>query len=230
MDSISLYRPTVNEKKKFLAKTYMWMGVALLISAAAALFTASSEDMVRFLFGAGAKGFLIVALAEIALVFVLSMAIRTISVFMASLMFIAYSVLNGITLSSIFFVYSLGSIAMCFFAAAAMFIFMSIYAMITKQDLSKAGHYLMMGVLGIIIASVVDMLLRSDSLNWLISIVTVVLFTGLTAYDTQKILRTAQRADSSDAYRKISIIGALELYLDFINIFLSLLRLFGKRK
>ena len=227
MDSISLYRPTVNEKKKFLAKTYMWMGVALLISAAAALFTASSEDMVRFLFGAGAKGFLIVALAEIALVFVLSMAIRTISVFMASLMFIAYSVLNGITLSSIFFVYSLGSIAMCFFAAAAMFIFMSIYAMITKQDLSKAGHYLMMGV---IIASVVNMLLRSNSLSWLISIVTVVLFTGLTAYDTQKILRTAQRADSSDAYRKISIIGALELYLDFINIFLSLLRLFGKRK
>lgn len=230
MDSISLYRPTVDEKKKFLAKTYMWMGLALVISAASAFFTASSENMIRFLFGAGAKGFFIVTIAELAMVFILSMAIRSISVFTASLMFIAYSVLNGITLSSVFFIYSLGSISMCFLATAAMFIFMSIYARVTKQDLSKAGHYLMMGVLGILIASLINMFLHSDSLNWLISIVTVVVFTGLTAYDTQKILRTAQRAESSEAYGKIAIIGALELYLDFINIFLSLLRLFGKRK
>ena len=111
-----------------------------------------------------------------------------------------------------------------------MFILMSIYGKATKQDLSKAGHYLLMALLGLIVVSLINWLLKSPMVDWLISMATVVIFTGLTAYDTQKILRTAQRANDSDAYRKIAIIGALELYLDFINIFLSLLRLFGKRK
>ncbi|MDO4506644.1 MAG: Bax inhibitor-1/YccA family protein [Spirochaetales bacterium] len=224
------YRPTADDRQKFITKTYMWMGLALLISAAAAFYTATNEQLLQMIFGNKAMGFKVLAVAEIALVFILSMSIRSISVFGAGLMFVAYSVINGITLSSIFIVFDLGSIVFCFGGAAAMFIFMSIYGKVTKQDLSKAGHYLSMAVIGLIIVSLINWLMKSPMLDWLISMATVVIFTGLTAYDTQKILRTAQRANDSDAYKKIAIIGALELYLDFINIFLSLLRLFGKRR
>ncbi|MBQ0039333.1 MAG: Bax inhibitor-1/YccA family protein [Treponema sp.] len=230
MNTVVNYRPTADDRQKFITKTYMWMGLALIISALAAFFTSTNEQILQMLFTNKAMGFKVIAVVELALVFILSMTLRSISVFGAALMFIAYSLINGITLSAIFLVFDITSIAFCFGGAAAMFIAMSIYGKATKQDLSKAGHYLMMAVLGIVIVSLINWLLKSPTLDWLISIVTVVVFTGLTAYDTQKILRTAQRADSSDAYKKIAIIGALELYLDFINIFLSLLRLFGKRR
>ena len=229
-NSSTNYRSAADEKQRFITRTYMWMGLALIISAVAAFFTASNEQMLQMLFGNKAMGFKVIAVAELALVFILSMTLRNISVFGAGLMFIIYSLINGITLSAIFYVFDLGSIAFCFGGAAAMFILMSIYGKATKQDLSKAGHYLLMALLGLIVVSLINWLLKSPMVDWLISMATVVIFTGLTAYDTQKILRTAQRANDSDAYRKIAIIGALELYLDFINIFLSLLRLFGKRK
>ncbi|WP_407397304.1 Bax inhibitor-1 family protein [Treponema sp.] len=224
------YRPAAEEKQRFITRTYMWMGLALLISAVAAFYTSTSEQLLTMLFSNKAFGFKVVAIVELALVFILSMTLRSISVFGAAVMFIAYSLINGITLSSIFLVFDIGSIAFCFGGAAAMFIVMSIYGKVTKQDLSKAGHYLLMAVLGLIVVSLINWLLKSPMLDRLISMVTVVVFTGLTAYDTQKILRTAQRANDSDAYKKLAIVGALELYLDFINIFLSLLRLFGKRK
>ena len=229
-NSSTNYRSAADEKQRFITRTYMWMGLALIISAVAAFFTASNEQMLQMLFGNKAMGFKVIAVAELALVFILSMTLRNISVFGAGLMFIIYSLINGITLSAIFYVFDLGSIAFCFGGAATMFILMSIYGKATKQDLSKADHYLLMALLGLIVVSLINWLLKSPMVDWLISMATVVIFTGLTAYDTQKILRTAQRANDSDAYRKIAIIGALELYLDFINIFLSLLRLFGKRK
>lgn len=228
-DTQTSYRASADERQKFVTRTYMWMGLALIISALAAYYTATSQQMLNMLFANRAMGFKILAIGEIALVFILSMTLRNISVFGAGLMFIAYSVVNGITLSSIFLVFDISSIAFCFGGTALMFIAMSIYGKATKQDLSKAGYYLMMAVIGLVVVSLINWLLKSSTLDWLISIATVVVFTGLTAYDTQKILYTAQRANGSDAYKKIAIVAALELYLDFINIFLSLLRLFGKK-
>ena len=228
-DTQTSYRASADERQKFVTRTYMWMGLALIISALAAYYTATSQQMLNMLFANRAMGFKILAIGEIALVFILSMTVRNISVFGAGLMFIAYSVVNGITLSSIFLVFNISSIAFCFGGTALMFIAMSIYGKATKQDLSKAGYYLMMAVIGLVVVSLINWLLKSSTLDWLISIATVVVFTGLTAYDTQKILYTAQRANGADAYKKIAIVAALELYLDFINIFLSLLRLFGKK-
>lgn len=228
-DTQTSYRASADERQKFVTRTYMWMGLALIISALAAYYTATSQQMLNMLFANRAMGFKILAIGEIALVFILSMTLRNISVFGAGLMFIAYSVVNGITLSSIFLVFDISSIAFCFGGTALMFIAMSIYGKATKQDLSKAGYYLMMAVIGLVVVSLINWLLKSSTLDWLISIATVVVFTGLTAYDTQKILYSAQRANGSDAYKKIAIVAALELYLDFINIFLSLLRLFGKK-
>lgn len=224
------YVPTVNEKKRFITKTYMWMGFALIISTIAAFYTATSYPLLSFLFSNKALGLKILAITEVALVFILSLSIRSISVFNAKLIFIIYSTLNGITLSTIFLTFEITSIIFCFASASAMFIFMSIYGTVTKQDLSKAGYYLMMAVIGLVIASLINFLLRSSKLDWLMSIASVVIFTGLTAYDTQKLLRIAQRANDSNDYKKIAIIAALELYIDFINIFLSLLRLFGRKK
>lgn len=220
---------TETEKRKFLTNTYGWMALALLISGVTALFTAQNTAMLKMLFSGRAIGYWILAIGEIALVWWLSASIRKISTTVASIAFIAYSVINGITLSSIFFVYTSGSIALCFGVCAVMFALMSLYGMITKTNLASAGKYMGMAVIGIIIASLINLLLKSGTIDWILSLVTVVLFTGLTAYDSQKMLAAANQADGSDMFKKASIIGALELYLDFINIFLSLLRLFGRR-
>ena len=156
-------------------------------------------------------------------------SIRKISVRAASIAFIVYSALNGVTLSGIFIIYTGASISRIFLITALMFGGMSIYGLKTKSDLRSMGRYLFMALIGIVIASVVNLLLGSSVLDVIISMVTVLVFTGLTAYDTQKLLSAARSADGSEVFHKVAIIGALELYLDFINIFLSLLRLFGKR-
>jgi FtsH-binding integral membrane protein len=205
------------------------MTLALVISAAAAWFTAGNEAMLRLVFG-GRFNFFLFAIGEIALVWWLSASIGKISTSAAIAGFIGYSVLNGITLSSIFIVYTGASIASVFVSCAGMFAVMSVYGLKTKSDLRSAGRYLMMAVFGIIIASLINLLLRSNGLDWLISIVTVVVFTGLTAYDSQKMLAVSEQANSSEMFKKVAIIGALELYLDFINMFLALLRLFGRRR
>ncbi|MFA6856330.1 MAG: Bax inhibitor-1/YccA family protein [Treponema sp.] len=227
-DSIN-YRSAADEKRKFLSRTYGWMTLALIISAASAFLTATSMPLLKFLFGHSAIGFWVVAIGEIALVWWLSASIRKISTTAASVAFVVYSVLNGLTLSSIFIVYTGTSIMYTFLASAGMFGAMSVYGMRTKQNLNSAGRYLMMAVWGLIIASLINILLKSNGLNWAISLITVVVFVGLTAYDSQKMLAAAGYADGSETFKKASIIGALELYLDFINIFLSLLRLFGRR-
>lgn len=227
--NLSVERKIYNAQQQFLTGVYGWMAAALGISALSAFFTASNPVVRRFLFG-NSFNYFILAIGEIALVWWLSASIRKISLQTAILGFVAYSVLNGITLSTIFFVYSGSSIASVFITTAVMFALMSLYGLTTKSSLNSAGKYLMMALLGIIIASVLNMFIRSDGLNWIISIATVVIFTGLTAYDSQKMLAVSARSDGSEMFKKAALIGALELYLDFINMFLALLRLFGRRK
>lgn len=219
----------VKVKNTFLSRVYGWMTLALVISGVTAFLAATNETIIRLTIGNG-FGFLILAVAELALVWWLTASIHKISSGAAFFAFILYSVLNGVTLSSIFLVYKIESIFMVFFISAGMFAAMAVYGTVTKSSLSSFGKYFAMALVGIIIASLVNFLLRSPMLDWFLSIITVVIFTGLTAYDAQKMLAVSRNASDDEVFKKASVIGALELYLDFINIFLAMLRLFGRRR
>ena len=213
----------------YISKIYGTMFFGLLITAVAALFTATSETMLNLLYsGPGVYLFII---AELVIVFSLSARINKISHGTALVMFYAYSIINGITLSSIFVVYDLGVIYTAFFTTAISFGIMSVYGMTTKKDLTKIGNVLMMLLIGVIVASLINLFLRNDSFDLIISFVAVAIFVGLVAFDTQK-LKSYYFATTGDyqMQKKIGIIGALSLYLDFINIFLYLLRIFGNRR
>jgi len=238
--SVKQARPEVQQK--FMTGVYRWMVLALAISGIAAYasayipLVANADPMkpalalVDLIFSAAnGMGMWVLIIAELVLVFTLSARIGKMSMNTAKLMFLAYSLVNGITLSVIFLVYTSTSISKVFLISALLFGSMSIYGTRTKNDLTAAGRYLMMAVFGLIIASIINILLKSGGLDWLISIIAVVVFTGLTAYDTQKLMRISQYNDGSENFQKVAIIGALQLYLDFINIFLHLLRLFGNR-
>ena len=216
-------------QRKFLTKVYGWMSLALLLSGITAFIVANSPFLINLVFG-NKIGFPLLAIGEIVLVWWLSASIRKISTITASIAFLAYSVINGATLASIFHVFSLNSIIVVFLVSALMFIGMSLYGVFSKSDIMSFGRYFSMAIIGLIVASVINIFLKSSGFNWVISIVTVVIFTGLTAYDTRKMILVSQQADGSDMFQKASIIGALELYLDFINIFLALLRIFGKSR
>ena len=169
-------------------------------------------------------------LGELGLVYFISSRIMNLSLTTATLLFIVYSILNGVTMSFIFLVYTTSSIANVFFITAGTFGAMSLIGYTTKRDLSKMGQLLMMALVGLIIASFANILMKSDTLSLIISYVGVVVFVGLTAWDTQKIKRMlAQADDISEDAQKIALLGALTLYLDFVNLFLYLLRLLGKR-
>lgn len=219
----------VKVKNTFLSRVYGWMTLALVISGVTAFLAATNETIIRLTIGNG-FGFLILAVAELALVWWLTASIHKISSGAAFFAFILYSVLNGVTLSSIFLVYKIESIFMVFFISAGMFAAMAVYGTVTKSSLSSFGKYFAMALVGIIIASLVNFLLRSPMLDWFLSIITVVIFTGLTAYDAQKMLAISNNASDDEVFKKASVIGALELYLNFINIFLAMLRLFGRRR
>lgn len=216
-------------QRKFLTKVYGWMSLALLLSGITAFIVATSPFLINLVFG-NKIGFPLLAIGEIVLVWWLSASIRKISTMAASIAFLVYSVINGATLASIFYVFSLNSIIVVFLVSALMFIGMSLYGVFSKSDIMSFGRYFSMAIIGLIVASVINIFLKSSGFNWVISIVTVVIFTGLTAYDTRKMILVSQQADGSDMFQKASIIGALELYLDFINIFLALLRIFGKSR
>lgn len=226
---ILLSEDTKITARTFIARVYGWMALALVISGFFALYTSSSDFMFNIVWGTkyGIYFFLIL---ELALVFILSASIQKMSKGIATFFFFLYSIINGITLSVIFLVFDINSIGLVFFISAAMFGAMAIYGHKTTQDLTSAGRYLTMALIGLIIASIANFLFRSSMLDWIISLVSVVVFIGLTAYDSQKMMKTAQISDESDTFKKAAIIGALELYLDFINIFLNLLSLFGKRR
>ena len=186
-----------------MRKVYVWMTLALVITGVTAYGVASSPG----------------------LIYTLNLSLTT-----ATLLFIVYSILNGVTMSFIFLVYTTSSIANVFFITAGTFGAMSLIGYTTKRDLSKMGQLLMMALVGLIIASFANILMKNDTLSLIISYVGVVVFVGLTAWDTQKIKRMlAQADDISEDAQKIALLGALTLYLDFVNLFLYLLRLLGKR-
>jgi hypothetical protein len=222
------------EQKKFLYQVYSWMGLAILLTAVASYFTSQNQFVMNLVFatsGGFPVGLIVLIVAEVGLVWYLSSRVFDLSFETGSALFALYAFLNGVTLSSIFMVYSLGSIASTFFVCSAMFFSVSLWGYATKSDLSKWGNILFMGVIGIVLASLVNLFLRSTLMGYIISIVGVLVFTGLTAYDTWK-LKQAQEQMSGDAValRKLGLLGALQLYLDFINLFLMLLRLFGGRR
>jgi FtsH-binding integral membrane protein len=211
----------------FLAKTFNWMAIGLGVTGIVAFFTASSGLAYSII---GTPLFFIVVIGELGLVFYLSAKIEKLQAATATSLFVGYSVLNGLTLSVIFLAYTSSSIAGTFFITAGMFGAMAVYGLVTKRDLSGWGSFLFMGLIGIIIASIVNIFLKSSSMYWVISFIGVFVFTGLTAYDVQKIKRIGEEgimAQGEEAIRKGSIMGALTLYLDFINLFLMLLRFFG---
>ncbi|MCX8479801.1 MAG: Bax inhibitor-1/YccA family protein [Chitinophagales bacterium] len=215
---------------RLMGRVYGWMGAALLISALSSLLFLSSETALQLVFG-NRIGFWVLIILEFLLVIGISGAINRISASTATALFILYAILNGITLSPILLIYTGASVAATFFITAATFGVMSIAGYVTKKDLSTMGSYLIMGLIGVIIASVVNMFLHSETMDYIISYLGVFIFIGLTAYDTQKIKTLGQEAINNGAsMQKIAILGALTLYLDFVNLFLYLLRLFGRRK
>lgn len=211
-----------------MRKTFGWMAMCLLITALTAMGFVNS-GLFYHIASSGAMWLLIIA--ELVLVFVLSARINKMSVATATIMLIVYSALNGVTLSFIFVVYSLGSIAKTFFITTGMFGVMALVGATTKRDLSKLGSILFMALIGLIIASLVNIFLRSSGLEWIISLIGVVLFTTLTAYDVQRVKQLAAESDLYDDTQvgRLAVISALSLYLDFINLFLYLLRFFGRK-
>ncbi len=211
----------------FLAKVFNWMAMGLGITGIVAYFTASSGFARAIV---SSPLFFVLIVAELGLVFYLSARINKIAAATASGLFIGYSVLNGLTLSTVFLAYTSSSIAGTFFITAGMFGAMAVYGLVTKRDLSGLGSFLFMGLIGILIASVVNIFLKSSGMSWMISLLGVFIFTGLTAYDVQKIKNMGEEGimtQGEEAIKKGSIMGALALYLDFINLFLMLLRFFG---
>lgn len=222
--------PAVRERN-ILRNVYLWMTAGLAITGVIAMGISSNTQLVTSL-ARTPMLFFILILAELGLVIYLSARIFRMSAGAATMAFAAYSVLNGVTLSIIFLAYTGTTISLAFFTAAGMFAGMSLFAMTTKRDLSGIGHYLIMGLWGIIIASIINIFLRSPALYYMISYIGVAVFLGLTAYDTQTIKKWNRQFGSSvdeETYVKLSIMGALKLYLDFINLFLFLLRIFGRK-
>ncbi|WP_243373984.1 Bax inhibitor-1/YccA family protein [Geotalea sp. SG265] len=209
-----------------IRQVYAWMAGGLFVTALLAVFTISSPAMLNVIFG-NRLVFYALILGELGLVVAISGAINRLSSAAASGLFLLYAALNGVTMSAIFAVYTAESIGSTFVITAATFGTMSIYGTVTKRDLSGWGSFLFMGLIGIVIASVVNIFTKSSAASWIISAIGVIVFTGLTAYDTWKI--KAMAAGGAHG-RKPAILGALTLYLDFINLFLMLLRLLGNRR
>lgn len=213
-----------------MRKVFVWMTLALAITGITAFGVATSPTLLAIIFGSKLM-FWGLIIAEFALVFAISGAINKLSLATATLLFILYSVVNGATLSVIFLAFSTAVIAKTFFITAGTFGVMALVGYTTKTDLTSMGKLLFMALLGIIIASVVNMFVHSSGFDLIISYIGVLIFVGLTAYDTQKIKQLCLMApDGGEMSQKLALIGALELYLDFINLFLYLLRIFGNNK
>ncbi|MDO5536555.1 MAG: Bax inhibitor-1/YccA family protein [Desulfovibrionaceae bacterium] len=224
------YQSTFSVAAEYMRHVYTWMTVGLVLTACVALAVASSPSIAAAIFSNSIIPIVLIV-AQFGIVIAISAAVHRMSAPMATAMFLLYAALTGVTLSSIFIVYPIGSIANAFFTCAGMFLAMSIYGTVTKRDLSGMGTFLFMGLIGIIIASIVNIFLGSSMMDFVISVCGVLVFTGLTAYDTQKLRQFGAMAplDDGTAVRRGAILGALTLYLDFINLFLMLLRLFSGR-
>jgi FtsH-binding integral membrane protein len=219
-----------NRERSILKNVYLWMTAGLAMTGVVSYAVATNHTLLRMFLGSSVS-FLFIIFAQFGLVIYLSARLQKMASTSAIAAFMGYSILTGITLSVIFYAYSGLVISRAFFTTAASFGGMSLYGMTTKRDLDGIGHYLIMGLWGIIIASLINMFLGSANVYYIISIIGVLVFLGLTAWDTQKIRKMNDAYGPSmdeETYIKLSIIGALMLYLDFINIFLFLLRIFGR--
>lgn len=213
-----------------MRKVYVWMTLALVITGFTAYYVAHSESLMLALV-TNQILFWGLAIAELALVIGLSAAINRLSLTTATLMFVLYSVINGATMSFIFLVYTQSSIVNVFFITAGTFAAMALFGYFTKADLSSLGKILIMALIGIIIATIVNIFTKSEGLTVILNYLGVLVFVGLTAYDSQKIKQMLMMApNAGEGAQKIALLGALSLYLDFINLFLYLLRIFGSRR
>ena len=217
-------------QSSFITKVYGWMCMALMITALVGAVTASTPELLKAVV-MNRIVFYILLFAELGLVWYVSASIDRISAMTATLLFLLYSALNGLTLSVIFVVYTSSSISTTFLTTALIFGAMSLYGYTTKRDLTSWGNLLIMALVGVLIGSVINMFLQNEFLYWVFTYVGIIVFVGLTAYDTQKVKEMALNDfHTSENERKGAILGALTLYLDFINLFLMLLRLFGNRR
>jgi FtsH-binding integral membrane protein len=212
-------------RRAFMSRVYGWMFAGLMVTGITALFTVANKPLMEFAiswrFG--------LLLAELGLVLALSFMAPRLSGPAAAMMFLGYSALTGMTLSIYFLIYTAGSIGQAFLLTAGVFGALSLYGTLTKKDLSAWASFLFMGLIGVVLAGVVNIFMRSDGVSFVLACASVVVFAGLTAYDTQKLREMHANTGYSSA-ATVSIQGALTLYLDLINLFLALLRLFGQRR
>ena len=212
-----------------MRKVYVWMTLALVITGVTAYGVATSPGLMMAI-ATNKLLFWGLIIAEFGLVVAISAAINKLSLTTATLLFVLYSVINGATLSFIFAIYTMSSIASVFFITAGMFAVMAVIGYTTKKDLTSMGKILFMALIGIIIATIVNIFLKSTGLQMIVSYLGVLIFVGLTAYDSQKIKQMLLMApDAGEEAQKIALLGALSLYLDFVNLFIYLLRIFGRR-
>lgn len=233
METNNLVRSIANKTAQvtLFRSVYAWMTLALAITGFVALYVAKSYTLLNVMVQNNIL-FWGLLIAEVALVMYLSARIHRISFTTATVLFIAYSILNGVTMSILFMVYTMSSIATTFFVTAGTFGATALYGYVTKKDLTRIGSLCIMGVIGLIIASLVNLFLHNSMMDLIISYIGVLLFVGLTAYDSQKIKRLLSGDDIevNETSQKIALMGSLTLYLDFINLFIYLLRILGDRK
>jgi len=209
----------------FIQRVYQWMAAGLALTGFVAFWASGNLALIRALSGGG---FIMLMLVELGLVFWMSASLLRMSPAMAITCFLVYSAINGLTLSFIFLVYTSASIASTFFITAGTFAAVSVFGWVTKTDLTSMRGFLFMGLIGVIIASVVNIFLRSPALYWILTYAGLAVFIGLTAYDTQQLKRIHQ--SGSGTSEQLAILGSLKLYLDFINLFILMLRIFGRRR
>jgi FtsH-binding integral membrane protein len=216
-------------QSSIISQVYAWMTAGLLVTGAVAAYTANSASLLRLIFG-NPYMIWVLFIAEIAMVIGISAGIGRLAPGAATGLFLAYAALNGLTMSVIFLAYTRASIAMTFFITGGTFGVMSLYGYTTKRDLTRVGSLLFMALIGFVLASLVNLFLKSTALYWILTYAGVLIFIGLIAWDTQKIKALSQQATDDTSARRIAILGSLMLYLDFINLFLLLLRIFGRRR
>ncbi|MFC0179654.1 Bax inhibitor-1/YccA family protein [Thorsellia kenyensis] len=228
----SIVQNRASSIQTYMSGVYGWMFAGITLTAVVSYFLMMNEYAFRLFLSQNSMIIFLLIGAQFGIVIALSAAMKKLSASAATALFMLYSALTGVTLSAIMMQYTTSSVAGAFITAAGMFGAMTFIGYTTKRDLTKMGSFLMMGLIGIIIASIVNIFLKNTGLNLLISYLGVIIFVGLTAYDTQKLKEIGEQIDENDAstFRKYTIFGALTLYLDFINLFIMLLRIMGDRR
>ena len=215
----------------FMSQVYVWMSFGLAVTGGLAWYAVNSPGLLRTLFGGGMAPFFIIVVIQLGIVFYLSSRVMKLSPTVASGLFVLYAALNGVIFAPLFMIYTSESIASTFFVTAGTFGAMSLYGYTTKRDLSNLRGFLMMGLIGIIIATLANIWLRNQTVMWVVTYIAVIVFVLLTAYDTQRIKRMAYELDQNEDLRSsVAVLGALSLYLNFINLFIHLLRIFGRER